>query len=104
MLTTSGFSPFETREDWPLSSQLTDQYPESTQKQFFMDYYLSDGWVWHVDPDIGPRRVCWLPSLYRDAWDVFYLPHFGEMTAGHKALAVLTRKMGLVILDLSKCH
>ena len=77
-----------------------------------MDYYLADGWIWHVDAGAGPRRVCWLPPLYRniDWWKedaneegAKHLPRL-DMAVGHQVIAFRTKETGLVILDLSRCH
>ena len=77
-----------------------------------MDYYLADGWIWHVDAGAGPRRVCWLPQTYRDIdlWEerfnkdgAKHLPRL-DMAVGHQAIAFKTKERGLVILDLSRCN
>ena len=111
VLTTRGFAPLEAREDWPGSAQRAAESQTIDRSQFSMDYYLADGWIWHVDAGARPRRVCWLPPIYRDIdlWnghDRFGAKHLPrlDMAVGHQAIAFRTKERGLVILNLSRCH
>ena len=104
VITTTGFAPFETREDWPLSAQRAEDSQSGAQQHLTMDYYLYEGWIWYVDQDTGPRRICWPPPLYRDIPPGTRHCQQGNMAVGHQSIAFQTIGRGLVILDLSKCH
>ena len=103
MLTTSGFVQFQTRDGTPLSGQHTEQSKTSAQTQFSVAYWISDGWLWRVDRDVGPRRVCWLPPLYRDIDDEGERLQHGYTATGQQVVAFGTENTGFVVLDLSRC-
>ena len=104
VLTTSGFVPFQTRGDRPLSEQHTEQSKMSAQTQLSAAYWISDGWLWRVDRDVGPRRVCWLPPLYREVDVLGYETlRRGHMATGHQVIVFETKDTGFVVLDLSAC-
>ena len=107
MLTTSGFVPFQTRHHRPLAEQDTEQSKTSAQTQLSVAYWISDGWVWRVGRDVGPRRVFWLPPLYREIDPVNLYGHEivrrGHMATGHHAIAFKTKDTRFVVLDLSGC-
>ena len=110
MLTTSGFVPFQTRDDRPLP----EQSRTSAQTQLSVAYWISDGWLWRVGRDVGPRRVCWLPPLYRridrlaEAISLMSYPEkerlqHGYTAAGQQVVAFQTENTGFIVLDLSAC-
>ena len=105
VLTTSGFVPLQTREDRdsPLSEQHAEQRKTSAQTQLPVDYYFSDGWLWRVDRGTAPRRVCWLPPLYKEIVEGRRLPR-SHMATDHQAIAFKTKEARFVVLDLSRCY
>ena len=103
MLTTSGFIPFQTRDHSPLSEQHTEQWKTSAQTQLSVAYWISDGWIWRVDRDVGPRRVCWLPPLYREIGREKERLQHGYTATGQPVICMETNGGGFVLLDLSRC-
>ncbi|KAJ8455636.1 hypothetical protein ONZ51_g12376 [Trametes cubensis] len=72
----------------PLSTSFTDCSLTSI-------CFYEDNWLWHVNLDSGPRRLCWIPPLFR--------PHDSSVesfpSASGQSIAYITLQGSLVVID-----
>ncbi|KAH9894746.1 hypothetical protein C8Q73DRAFT_789947 [Cubamyces lactineus] len=64
-------------------------------------YFLEDGWLWRIDLDSHPRRLCWIPLPFRP------LEHWndsqGSWSPNAHIIAIRTQESRLLILDALHC-
>lgn len=64
-------------------------------------YFLEDGWLWCIDLDSHPRRLCWIPPPFRPLKDR-YVSRLSWSANAH-VIAIRTQETRLVILDALHC-
>ncbi|CDO69809.1 hypothetical protein BN946_scf184803.g7 [Trametes cinnabarina] len=92
VITDRSYTPLPS-ELQPVSVQHT-----TTARTYPISVYLDElGWLWHVEPDANPRRICWIPLRFQtsDNW-------FGSsFSARGHVVALSTQEHRLAVIEWS---
>ncbi|KAI9066894.1 WD40 repeat-like protein [Trametes sanguinea] len=86
----------------PFSSELQHLSIRAARRSPIAVYFCEDEWLWRVDPNLSPRRHCWLPPQFRPGDlddDRVYSPPTQHLIAC-KTGGFESR---LIVLDVSNC-
>ncbi|KAJ8473585.1 hypothetical protein ONZ51_g7772 [Trametes cubensis] len=79
-----------------IPSELQPLHTDPTDRSLTAIFFYEDDWLWHVNLDSDPRRLCWIPPLFR--------PHAENRTeslssASGQSIAYISVQGSLVVMD-----